>query len=163
MVLSGAETEIESRLAGRTFTVAVSETAPTLAAIVVVPADTAVAMPLLSTVATAGEEELHVTLERSWVVPSLKVPVAMNWTDPPTGTLAGSGETDNAVRTAALIVSDIDPVTLPDVAVKVTVPLETPVASPALLIVAAEPPELHVTALVKSCELPSLNTPVAFN
>jgi hypothetical protein len=163
MVLSGAETVIETRLADKTFSVAVSETAPTLAVIVVVPADTAVAMPLLSTVATAGEDEFQVTVVRSWVVPSLKVPVAMNWTDPPTGTLVGSGETDIAVRTAPLIVSDIVPVTLPDVAVMVTVPLETPVASPALLIAATGPLELHVTALVRSCELPSLKTPVAAN
>lgn len=60
------------------FTSAVSDTVPTLAVRVAVPAEIAVTMPSLSTAATAGEEELQFTPVTSWVVPSLKVPVATN-------------------------------------------------------------------------------------
>jgi hypothetical protein len=69
----------------------------------------------------------------------------------------GSGETEREANIAVLTVKDADPVTLADAAEMVTVPLLFPVANPALSIVAAALLALHATALVRSCELPSLN------
>ena len=56
--------------------------APKAASIVVCPTATALASPVVLIVATPGADELHVTLVvRSWVLPSLYVPVAVNgWT-----------------------------------------------------------------------------------
>jgi hypothetical protein len=60
---------------------------------------------------------------------------------------------------ASVMVKDVVPEMLPDVAVIVAEPAATAVASPlepaALLIVAAEPDELQVTAPVTSCVVPS--------
>jgi hypothetical protein len=60
---------------------------------------------------------------------------------------------------AVVMVSVVDPEMLPDVALIVVEPAATDVASPldpaALLMVAAEPDELQVTAPVKSCVVPS--------
>jgi hypothetical protein len=58
--------------------VEVSESDPTVAVIVVAPALTVVTTPVLLTVATEVEEELHVTpLDKSWLEPSLYVAVAV--------------------------------------------------------------------------------------
>jgi hypothetical protein len=57
----------------------------------------------------------------------------------------------------AFTVSPVDPMIDPDVARIVVLPAATPVASPALLIVAAAVfVELHVTVLVRFCVLLSL-------
>ena len=65
-------TRIEIRFAGTTVSVAVSLNAPTVALMVAVPAATVDTIPVLSTVATAGVEELQVTaLVRSCDEPSL--------------------------------------------------------------------------------------------
>ena len=62
-----------------TVRVVLPEILPKLAIMVVLPAATAVARPLLLTVATDGFEELQVTCEvKSFVVPSENVPVAAN-------------------------------------------------------------------------------------
>jgi hypothetical protein len=60
IVLCGAAIARDTRDAGRTFTTAVSDTVPTLAVRVAVPADIAVTMPSLLTAATVAEEELQV-------------------------------------------------------------------------------------------------------
>lgn len=59
-------------------------TVPEVAVIVVVPAATPVASPAVLIVATAAADELQVAeLVRFWVLPSLKVPVAVNcWVAP---------------------------------------------------------------------------------
>lgn len=55
-----------------------SESDPTVAVIVVLPALTVVTKPVLLTVATEVEEELQVTpLDKSWLEPSLYVAVAL--------------------------------------------------------------------------------------
>jgi hypothetical protein len=52
---------------------------PTAASIVVCPAPTVLASPSLLIVATSRADELHVTLlVRSWVRPSLYIPLAVN-------------------------------------------------------------------------------------
>jgi hypothetical protein len=54
-------------------------TVPELAVIVVAPVTTPVASPLVLIVAMLGLEELQVAvLVRSWVLPSVKLPVAVN-------------------------------------------------------------------------------------
>lgn len=65
-------TWMEIKFAGTTVSVLVSLNAPTVAVMVVVPAATVVARPVLSTVATEVAEELHVTaLLRSCEEPSV--------------------------------------------------------------------------------------------
>ena len=54
-------TSIETRCAGTTVRVVESVNDPTVALMVVEPAPTVVTKPLLSTVATEVEEEVHVT------------------------------------------------------------------------------------------------------
>ena len=62
-----------------TVRVVFTEINPEVAVMVVVPAVRAVARPLLLTVATEVSDELQVTcVVISWVVPSEKVPVAVN-------------------------------------------------------------------------------------
>jgi hypothetical protein len=63
---------------------------------------------------------------------------------------------------AEVMVNDIVPLTVPEVAVIVVLPPATPVARPAALIVAmAGAEEVQLTELVRFCALPSLNVPVA--
>jgi hypothetical protein len=62
----------------------------------------------------------------------------------------------------------VEPVTVPDVAVIVVVPLPTAVANPllpAVLLIVATPAadELQVTVVVTFWKVPSLNDPVAVN
>lgn len=66
---------------------------------------------------------------------------------------------------AAVIVRTIELEVIPFcVALIVLVPAVAPVTRPAALIVATDAfDEFHVTELVKSCVLPSLNVPVALN
>jgi hypothetical protein len=64
-------TSIEDRVAGVTVRVALPEILPDVAVVVAVPAATAVAKPLLLTVATDGSDEFQVTWRvRSRLVPS---------------------------------------------------------------------------------------------
>jgi hypothetical protein len=68
------------------------------------------------------------------------------------------------VRVAVVTESVVDPVTLPSVAVIVDEPTPTPVAKPAVEMVATdEVEELQVTELVRFCGLPLLYAPVAVN
>jgi hypothetical protein len=63
---------------------------------------------------------------------------------------------------APVTVSTVDPLTVPDVALTVAVPVPTLCPSPALLIVAvAGVSEDHVAVLVRFCVLPSVYVPVA--
>lgn len=61
-----------------TASVVVPLTAPDVAVIVVLPAATPVASPVLLIVATAVTDELHVAFVKACLLPSLKVPVAIN-------------------------------------------------------------------------------------
>jgi hypothetical protein len=91
------------------------------------------------------------------VLPSLKVPVAVNFSDVPFAILAFIGLTSIEVRCAVETVSWVDPLTEPNAAVIVVVPVATLVAAPWLLIVAvAALEELHRTEDVISCALVSL-------
>ena len=130
---------------------------------VVLPLATAVARPPLVMVATAGFEELQVTVPNACRLPSLKTPVAVNCSLPPWGMLALAGPTAIELKTAAVTVRVELPLTEPDVAVMVELPLLTPVTKPLALTVATEvDDELQLTEL-NVCVLPSLKLPLAVN
>ena len=85
-------------------TVTVDEplTVPDVAVIVTCPAPTAVITPLASTVARLWLDEAHVAVcVRSFVLPSLYVPVAVNACVAPTLTVAEPGETAMLCSVAA--------------------------------------------------------------
>jgi hypothetical protein len=98
------------------------------------------------------------------VVPSLKVPVAVNCWVAPLVIEGFAGVTAIDCSVAAVTVSNVDPEIDDDIAVIVEVPTPAPEASPAALIVAiAVVPELQVTVEVRFCVVPSLKVPVAVN
>jgi hypothetical protein len=75
-----------------------------------------------------------------------------------------AGVTANDTRTGAVTVKVVEPVTDPELACMLVLPVPTVLARPALLIVATVAfDELHVTELLRSCVLPSLYVPVAVN
>jgi hypothetical protein len=144
-----------------TVRVALPETFPDTAVTAAVPAATAVANPFepaaLLSVATPVLAEFHVTdAVRSCVVLSEKEPVAVNCCVAPLVMDALAGVTVIEVSVAAVIVSVVDPDTLPDNALIVVEPVVTEVASPlepAALLIVATPvdDELQVTDAVMSC------------
>jgi hypothetical protein len=92
------------------------------------------------------------------------VPVAVNWSVSPLGTLGFAGVTAMDSRTAAPTVNTVEPVIPPSVALMVEVPVDNPVASPPLVIVATEVvADAHITWLVRSCVELSEKVPVAVN
>jgi hypothetical protein len=86
----------------------------------------------------------------------------------PFATLGFGGVTVIETRTAAVTVSEVEPDTLPEVAMMPVDPAATPVANPmepaVLLIVAIElSDELQVADVVMSCVVLSVKVPVAVN
>ena len=171
-------TRMEYRVAEVTVREAPPEVLPEVAAMVVVPAATAVARPLLLTVATDGFEELQVTCAvTSKLVPSEYVPVAVNCWMTPIGMLELAEITRMEDRVAEDTVREVPPerlpkvvlpMIMPEVAVRVTamvvVPAATAVARPLLLTVATDGfEELQVTCAVTSWLVPSEYAPVAVN
>jgi hypothetical protein len=138
--------------------------APEVAVIVEFPTPAPVARPAALIVAVVVVPEDQVTLDvRFCVVPSLKVPVAVNCCVAPLAIdgFAGVTAIDCSV---AVTVRVVEPLIAPDVALIVEVPTPAPVARPAALIVAVVVvPDDHVTVLVRFCVVPSLNVPVAVN
>src|SRR6185369_1385086 len=111
-------------------------TAPEVALMVVVPVATPVARPwlplVLLIVATPVSDDAHVTeVVRSWVLPSLKVPVAVNCWVPATLIEGFAGVTAiDCNAGGGVTVSTVEPVTAPEVALMVVVPAATAVARP---------------------------------
>ncbi len=133
--------------------------------IVEVPTPTPVARPALVIVATDAVAEAHVTwLVRFSVELSEYVPVAVNCSVRPLAMLGLAGVTAIDSNVAAVTVRTVEPVTPLSIALIVEVPTPTPVARPALVIVATDAvAEAHVTWLVRfSVEL-SEYVPVAVN
>jgi hypothetical protein len=134
-------------------------TPPELAEIADGPVPTPVARPAGLIVAAAVTEEFQLTvLVRSCVLLSLNVPVAVNcWVVPLAidGLLGATAiETNVAAVTASVAALLVTP---PDIAVMLDVPVATPVAKPAELIVATEgAAEFHVAIAVRFCVLLSL-------
>ena len=110
-------TATDTSVAAFTVSVVLPEMEPEVARIVVEPAPTAVARPAVLIVATAPVEELHVAvLVRSCVVPSLNVPVALNCCVWPLVIEEFAGVTATDARVAAVTVSVVLPLMLPEVA-----------------------------------------------
>src|ERR1700733_7231650 len=136
-----------------------------VAVIVELPTPAPLARPAVLIVATVAVPEVQVTVDVKFcVVPSLKVPVAVNCWVAPLAIEGFAGVTAIDCSVAAVTVSKVEPLIAPDVALIVEVPTPAPVARPVALIVAvAVVPELHVTVLVRFCVVPALKVPVAVN
>jgi hypothetical protein len=150
-------TAIDTSVAAVTVSDAVPLTDPDVAVIVVVPALTPDASPPELTLATELDNELHVTDVNSCVLPSSKLPTALNCCCVPTAIEFEAGLTEIEVKFAATTVSVEVSVNEPTVAVIVVCPAATVVATPELAIVATEVEEdVHVTPVVRSELEPSL-------
>jgi hypothetical protein len=108
-------------------------------------------------------EELHAAVAVMFcVVPSLKLPLAVNCVLPPAEIVVEDGERKIEVKVALVTVSPVVPVTFPEIALMFVEPLATAVASPGLdwpelsIVAAPVDDELHVTAAVKFFVVPSL-------
>src|SRR5205807_660255 len=120
---------------------------------------------VLLIVATPAAVELQWPLcVRSCVVPSVKVPVAVNCWVVPSGIVDAGGLIAIETSVADVTVRRVELLTVPDNAVTVAVPIPLLCASPAVLIVAVgSVSEVHVTVLVRFCVVPSVKVPVAVN
>jgi hypothetical protein len=156
-------TAIESNTADDTVRVDEPVISPELALTVVCPAEPLVTSPWLSTTATDGTVEFQFTaVVQSCVLPSLNVPVAVNGSVVAAAIVGFAGLIAMETRVAAVTVSTVEPLTEPAVAATVVWPRPTPLATPPPEMVATVGAlELQVTAVVKSCVLPSLKVPVA--
>lgn len=136
---------------------------------VAVPGPTAVTRPFASTVATRVFDELQSAGVSSCVLPSSKVPTALNCEVVPTATDSPELDPEGPViaiesRCAATTVMSDVSLRPPKLAVTVVAPAPTVVQSPLLSMVATDvEEELHVTPLERSELLPSLYVAVATN
>jgi hypothetical protein len=174
VVLGGAIVMVD-RVAVVTVSVAVCVTDPSAAVIMVVPPPTAVASPMVGPVmlmvATELLEDVHSTdAVISWVVPSLKFPVAKYCCDVPSAIVVVADDMVMEFSVAGVTVSRDVPEMLPNDAVMVVVPppaamgVAIPLDPAALLIVAiAVSEEVQVTRAVMSSEEPSSYVPLAEN
>jgi len=134
--------------------VVLPEILPEVAVIVVVPAEAAVAKPVLLTVATDGSDELQMTcVVISNLVVSEYVPVALNCWVAPTSIVGSTGLTTMTDRVAEFTVRVVSPeieLLVMEVAVMVVVPAETAKARPVVLSIVATDglDELQVTCVV---------------
>lgn len=152
----------ETRAAGVTVSVAELAIEPEVAAISVFPVAKLVARPIVGAellmVATLATEELQCTeAVKSCVLPSANVPLAVNGWVVPSAMEASAGMTVSETRANAVTIRVVDPLTSPEAAVMFVVPVlalvSRPVASMAATVASQE---LQVTAVVKSCVLPSV-------
>jgi hypothetical protein len=140
-----------------------------VAVIVVVPLAALVAVPLVIVATVAFEDAQFTWPVRLCVVPSLKLPVAVNCCELPRGIVAELGEIVIDERTALVIVSDAVPTCPANTAVIVAFPGVTPRAKPllqltvSLTVATAAGVDVHETDRVRSCVLPSANNPIAEN
>lgn len=150
-------TAMETRVAVVTVSEAVPLTDPEDAVIVTVPDPVLVARPAALMEATLRFDDDHVTEGSCCVLPSLKLPVAINSWFVPSAIEGFAGVTEMETRLAGTTVSVAVSLKAPAVAVMVTVPCPAVVASPLpsmLAIPLSE--EVQVTPLVRSCDEPSV-------
>lgn len=110
-------------------------TEPEVAVIVAVPSPTLLPKPCVGAalliVATVAVSEPHCTvLVMFCVLPSVYVPVAVNCSLVPSGMVGIAGVTAIETSTAGLMVSVVEPLIVPDVAVTVVLPRATLLATP---------------------------------
>ncbi len=148
-----------------TVTVVLPRILPEVAVMVAVPPATAVARPVLVTVATDKLDELQVTEEViTLVVPSENVPVAVNCWVPPRDMVGLAGVTATEDRVAEVTVRAVLPEIVPEVALMVELPPAMAAARPLLLMEATDVfDELQVTDVLISWVVPSENVPLAVN
>jgi hypothetical protein len=165
-------TAIETSLAPETVSVVEPVTPECVAEIVALPRARLLARPYVPAVFETGApaaDELHSTwVVRSWMVPSEKVPVAVNCWLVPRAIVGFVGVTSTATRTALDTVSVVDPLTPERVAERSVSPRPTECARPWLpgsfeTVDAAGAEESQVTCPVTSCVVPSVKIPVAAN
>jgi hypothetical protein len=155
MLTMAGETETEFK-AGVTVSVALPLMDPEAAVIVAAPVATPVATPPL-TVATAVLEDVQVALPvRFCVLPSVYRPVAVKSWLPPISTLAELGVMLIELTAGGNTVNAAVPLMVPELAVKVTEPCATAVATPLLTVATVVLEEVHVALLVRFWVLPSL-------
>jgi hypothetical protein len=159
---------IETRAAGVTVTVAVVDTEPDTAVMVVEPVVRDCASPAVPAetliVATVGFDDIHCTDDvRFCVELSLYVPVATNGCVVPRGIEGVDGVTAIETSTALLTCTTREPVTLPSCALTVALPVAaTAVTKPEALTTAVDAfEEVQVTPAVSVCVVASEYLPVA--
>ena len=137
MLAAAGDTAIETTTAGVTVSVVVALTDPELAVMIDEPVARVDARPALVIVATALAAEVHSTEDvKSSVEPSVKVPVAVNWSVKPLAILGSFGVMAIDVTTAGVTVSVVVPTMDPSVAEMVEEPVASVDARPSLEIVA---------------------------
>jgi hypothetical protein len=140
---------------------------PDVAVIVAVPCPTVVAnpvvAPVLLIVAVVGVSEVHCTVAVMFcVLPSVYVPVAVNSCGVSCGSVGIAGVTAIDTNTAAVIVTVVEPLVCPDVALILVLPEAAPLATPwAFTDAMLEFPLIQVAVAVRSNVLPSEYVPVA--
>ena len=150
-------TATETRTAAPTLSVADSVIEPDVAVMFALPIPAPVDNPLLAIVATAVDDEPHVTeLVRGCVLPSLYVPVAVNCWLVPFAIVALEGVMDMETSTGAVTATLAEPVMAPELALMLAVPIRLPVTNPALTGAIAGEEDVHVAEAVRSCVLPSV-------
>ena len=150
LALAGV-TAIETRAAAVTVSDAVPLIPAEVAVTVAVPVPVLLANPVASILTTAVEEEDHVTDVSNCVLPSSKLPTAVNGSVVPSAIVGVAGVTAMETRCAGTTVNVAVSVNDPTVAVMVVEPAATVVTIPEPLMVAvAVDEELHVTPLDKS-------------
>ena len=159
------EIVMETRAGEVTVRDALPLTPEDVALMVVEPTAWLVAKPELEMVAALVLEELQVTeLVRSLLLPSVKVPNAVNWAVVPKGMDVAEDETASEAKAAAVTLRVVLPLMPEYEAVMVVEPAVFVVAMPVFETVAALVfDELQVADLVRSLLLPSLYLPVAVN
>jgi hypothetical protein len=149
-------TAIDTNAALLTLSEAVPVTEPEIALMVDDPVPTAVARPEGLMVAVPGSDDVHVTDVKSCVLPSSKVPTALNCCSVPRAIATAFGSTSMDIRCAGTTVRVVVSLRDPTVAVIVVCPAPAVVATPEPLILTTElEEELQVTPLARSCVDPS--------
>ena len=155
-------TAIETSVAPVTVSDAVPLTDPEAAVIVDVPGPTPIPTPPEVIVMTLVDELDQVRFVNSCVLPSSKLPTALNCRVVPAAIDCVAGVTAIDVRCAGTTVNVEESVNAPIVAMMFAVPAATVVTTPAALTVATEvSEELQATPADRSALLPSLYVAVA--
>ena len=156
-------TPMETSVAAVTVSVVLPDTAPSVAEMTVVPAALVTARPEAALiVATVASLVDHVAIAvRSWVVASENVPVAVNCFGRPFGTVGVAGVMLMDASVALVTVAGVVVVAAPEVALMLAGPSARPASKPDVLTDAAGASEAHVTCVLKSCVVWSVNVPIA--
>ena len=166
MVLPGfGASPIETNVALDTVRVTAADVRlPNVASMLDEPVATAVATPEVDIVAVVVLDDTHDADDVTfWTLPSEYCAVAVNCSVVPAGIVALGGVTVRPVSVADPTMRTLVPVTVPLVAVMVTVPAATGYASPTAMVAFVASDVDQATWLEMSREVPSENAPLAAN